>query len=375
MDKTEEKLLADRAYEILMGNVYGREGYPWSPYRCTAPDRSHFRGIWNWDSAFHAVGLAQWDGALAWENILGFFQFQKANGMLPDVIYEDGRVVDTFSKPPVFAWAVEEVHRRAPNEAHLREIYPKLVSNQAFWRTHRQDRGLYHYDADFPERPDYEKRVRFESGLDNSVRWDQGVAQYWAIDLNCYMVLTFQCLCRLAALLGLEEDRQRWQKDAADLAVRIQETLWDPALGIFNDVNRHTGAHSPVRTPAIFMPLFVRIATREQAASLARVAREHFHGKMPTVAFDDPEYSRDYWRGPTWLNVAWFAARGLQNYGFPIAQEIRDNILTMCALETGGIFENYDSLTGQGLCCKRFSWSCVFILEFLWNWQEVPLCR
>ncbi len=101
---------------------------------------------------------------------------------------------------------------------------------------------------------------------------------------------------------------------------------------------------------------------------MRRVAETAFEGKMPTVSFENPAYSNDYWREPTWLNVAYFAAKGLKNYGFAVADTIRENILNMCYEEKDGIFENYNSRTGKGLCCDHFSWSCTFILEFIKNW-------
>ena len=58
-----ENHLLNLAYTILMNNVYEADGHPWSPYRCISPARSlpgydgAFTGIWNWDSAFHAVGV------------------------------------------------------------------------------------------------------------------------------------------------------------------------------------------------------------------------------------------------------------------------------------------------------------------------------
>ena len=97
------------------------------------------------------------------------------------------------------------------------------------------------------------------------------------------------------------------------------------------------------------------------------IAENYFKDKMPTVSYDNPGYSNDYWRGPTWLNVAYFAAKGLKNYGFEVADRIKENILNMCFDEKGGIFENYDSITGKGLCCDHFSWSSVFIIEFILN--------
>ena len=103
---------------------------------------------------------------------------------------------------------------------------------------------------------------------------------------------------------------------------------------------------------------------------MKKIAEYNFKCKMPTVSFDNPSYSNDYWRGPTWLNVAYFAAVGLKNYNFDVADKIKENILDMCYKEKNGIFENYDSITGKGLYCGHFSWSCVFIIEFILNFNE-----
>ena len=42
----------------------------------------------------------------------------------------------------------------------------------------------------------------------------------------------------------------------------------------------------------------------------------------------------------------------------------------MCDADKDGIFENYDSRTGKGLGCPHFSWSCVFINEFILNFGQ-----
>ena len=65
---------------------------------------------------------------------------------------------------------------------------------------------------------------------------------------------------------------------------------------------------------------------------MARLAadRKKFYPGMPTVTYDCPAYSTDYWRGQTWLNVAFFAVKGLENYGFTdVAGEIREFLLSM----------------------------------------------
>lgn len=359
------KELLERTEKVLTENIYTAVGYPWSPYRCISPGKNSFTGVWNWDSAFHAIGMARIDVEIAKENVLGFFKFQREDGFLPDVIREDGRIVDWLSKPPVFAWACERIYNTDADLEFLREVYPKLRLNADWWYKNRYCDGLFYYDAENKESEEYITSVKYESGWDNSVRWDSGITNKWAIDLNCFMVMFMRSMSFIASKLELPEDCALWQDKAAKIERLINVRLWDDEHKYYADADRFTGEISDVLSPASFMPLFIKIASREQAEHMRVLAETRFKKKMPTVVFDNPEYSNDYWRGPTWLNVAYFAAKGLKNYNFAVADEIREGILDMCAKNTDGIYENYDSVTGKGLCCDHFSWSCVFIREFI----------
>ena len=359
--------LLSRAEKILKENIYPTSGFPWSPYRCISPAMGKFKGVWNWDTAFHSVGISRFDTKIAKEGIYGFFQFQKDNGLLPDVIFEDGRVVDTFSKPPVFPWSIETVYKRDGDLKFLEDLYPKLVLNENWWVQNRSLKGLFHYDAGNPDYDDYITRVRYESGWDNSVRWDKGIKEYWAIDLNCFMVMFYRSMSFIAKELKISEDAEKWIKKADTLSELINKKLWNDTIKSYVDVNRFTGEYSEVLTPASFMPLYIRIATEARAQAMAKIAEVNFRSKMPSVSFDNPEFSTDYWRGPTWLNIAYFAAKGLKNYDFPVADKIKENILDMCYKNKDGIYENYNSATDEGQRYDNFSWSCVFIAEFILN--------
>ena len=366
--KDEYLELAERAFDILNANMYEADsGYLWSPYRCLTPGNNKFRGIWNWDSAFHAIGLSRWDTELAKESILGFLKFQKADGMLPDVIRENGEIVDKYSKPPVFAWATEVIYNRGADIEFVKEVYPKLVLNTLWWETNRLYEGLFFYDSKDKECEQYQLHVQYETGWDNSVRWDYPANEYWAIDLNCFMVMCYKSLANLAMITDNEEDSLKWQKKSVDLSNLINEKMWSRENKWYSDVNRFTDEISDALTPASFMPLYVEIASEEQAEAMRCIAENNFKCQMPTVSFDNKGYSNDYWRGPTWLNVAYFAAKGLKNYGFEVAEKIKKSILDMCDSNKDGIYENYNSITLEGQYCNRFGWSCVFILEFLLN--------
>ena len=366
LNRREDIELAERAYDILNGNIYPADGgYLWSPYRCLTPGNNKFKGIWNWDSAFHAIGLARWDTELAKESILGFLKFQKENGLLPDVIRENGSIVDAYSKPPVFAWANEILYHRGADIEFVKAVYPKLALNADWWENERCDRGLFFYDSADKDNEQYLLHVQYETGWDNSARWDEPANEYWAIDLNCFMYMFYRAMANLASFIELFDEEKIWEEKASRLAGVINKKLWSDENGYYNDVNRFTGKISSALTPASFMPLFTMIATDGQARAMGAIAEVNFKSKMPTVSFDNECFSNDYWRGPTWLNVAYFAAKGLKNYKLGVADRIKESIIDMCYNDKGGLYENYDSVTMKGQYCNCFGWSSVFVLEFL----------
>ncbi len=292
--------------------------------------------------------------------------------MFIDMIGAAGELNDKSSKPPVLAWAAAKIYETDGDKDFVYRIYPKFLKNEEFWRTQRFYKGMFHYGASVTRTPfdQLDRFARFESGWDDSVRWDQPCSDYWPIDLNCYMVQMYQSMAVLARALDKEMDAKVFETRANILIHYINERLWNEELRCYTDTNRFTGVPSSIQTPASFMPLYIEVATPERAACMAQIggdSKKFFPG-MPTVSYDDPEYSRRYWRGNTWLNVAYFAAKGLKNYGYDeIAEGIRQTIQYWVEKDGDCVNENYDSTTGEGLFCKKFSWSSVFVMEFILN--------
>lgn len=362
-----------KAEKILTSNIYDKTDYLWGNYRMISPTLGHFLGIWNWDSAFIAIGMIKYDIEIAKEQILGFLKFQCDNGMLPDAIFESGEIADVCSKPPVMAYASVKVYEACKDMEFITAVYPKLSREVEFWENERQYNGMFHYDADKSKTSDEEQyltSVGYETGWDNSPRWDNSPQNMWAIDLNCYMVMAYRAMAKMADEQGIES--KSWTDKANTLAEKINSMLWNENVRSYTDCKFVTNEHSDVLTPASFMPLFAKIATEEQARAMSDIAKEHFMPGMPTVAYTnseyDDKYEHAYWRGPCWLNVAYFAAKGLKNCGFDeIADKIKETILTWVFEDGESIHENYNATTGEGLCSDHFSWSCVFVREFIEN--------
>ncbi len=376
----EDLHLLARAQRTLLANVLevsatSTDPLPWHPWRGICPSVYSYRGIWNWDSAFHAVGVSRWDPALAREQIHIFLERQLPSGLLPDVIYEDGTVLDAYGKPPVMPWAAVCVDRRDPDDEFLSLAYDRFVRYERHWARDRggDEHGLFHYDSNSPDPEERLTQAKWESGWDDSVRWDDGIFEVWPIDLNCFMVMAYRSLATMAERLSLPGDRQGWQARERELADRINERLYDGETHAYLDYDFSRQRFVPALTPASFMPLYVGIAPSERAGRMAHLAvdSDRFHPGWPTVSYDHPCYANDsFWRGPTWLNVAYFALKGLKTYGFDrIADVGRATLLEWCRANPDYIYEYYDSRSGRGLGAPQFSWSAVFIMEFLLNWD------
>lgn len=373
----EDYTLLYHAVEILEGNatfLFG-DPKPWSPFRGIKPSNLCFDGVWNWDCAFAAIGILPFDPELAKEQIEMFIHLQQPSGLFPDLLNGEGRLYDRYGKPPVLSWAAERIVHSENDFAWARKVYPAFRRNTVYWENKRYtpETGLFFYDSETDEPEQRDLEARWESGWDNAVRWDPGILNIYPIDLNCYMTMNYRALSYLAEraedAVGAAEYRQKAER----LALRIETAFWSEREACYYDLRRDF-VHTGVLSPASFMPLFIGSASPERASRMAEYAadpRKMYPG-FPSVSYDSPQFDPEgYWRGRTWLNIAWFALTGLKRYGFDkIADECRKTILDWVRADIGGINENYNPLTGKPLGVPRFSWSAAFVILFLLAWED-----
>lgn len=355
-------------WETLSRNTVRSDTVPWAPHRGIIPAFGTYEGVWNWDAAFHAIAVARWDPDLAWEQLAIFLEHQLPSGGFVDVLFANGEIVSDFGKPPVWPWAVRLIEERAPGSGDLTGAYDAFVSLERHWVENRCQGGLFHYDSD-SRAGDWIQQAKYESGWDNSVRFDNAIVELWPPDLNGYMVLFYEAMAWFAERLGKPVDD--WLDRKTSLARRIEEALWSEELGAYCDRNYATGEFTGVLSPAAFLPLFAGTASSERARRMADLAadpNELFPG-MPTVSYSNPAYSRDMWRGPCWFNTAYFGLKGLQRYGHhEVANQIRETLLDWACREPE-LREYYDAKTGEGLAARGFGWTAAFVIELILDWD------
>ncbi len=330
------------------------------------PSKLHYVGVWQWDAYFHALAYRHIEMNLAKDQIRIVLDHQRADGMIPDAIHDEGTVTRLLlpveadvTKPPLLAWAAWKLYQADGDREFLDEIYEPVVRWNDWWFAHNDtdQNGLCEYQHPF------------SSGLDDSPLWDDGMPVE-APDLNTYLCLQQEALGWMAGVIGLPAEAARWEARAQALAERMLGQMWDPAAGMFWACRAPERQRVNVRTPFNLFPLL----TGRMPAAVVQQLVAHLTDErtfwprypVPTVALDDPKYdSQTMWRGPTWVNVNYLLVEGLRRAGYPAeAGALRRRTLEMM-LGDKDMFEYYQPETGEGppKAASTFGWSSALFIE------------
>lgn len=347
-----------------------------------------FNGFWSWDSWKHAVGLSYYDIDLAKNQMRAMFDFQSEDGFIVDCIFRDTTIEahnyrDT--KPPLAAWAVAKIYEKGKDFGFVKAFYPKLKLYHNWWynkRDHDQD-GLCEYGSTDGTLI----AAKWESGMDNAIRFDNAKIlknsegayslNQESVDLNAYLYAEKLYLSQLAKAINNLDDTKKYKAEAELLKNKIQQQFYDKEDGWFYDTNLEGTTFIKGEGSEGWTALWANAATQEQANAVKNkmMNPEKFYTKVPfqTMSADHERFDplEGYWRGPNWLDQAYFGVKGLRNYGFHAeADQATIQIIKGAEGILGkgqSIRENYHPLTGEGLNAQNFSWSAAHLIMLLQN--------
>ncbi len=314
-----------------------------------------FRELYYWDSYFTMLGLVQ-SGRheLVLHMVRDFASLIDKYGHVPNGTrtYYLSR-----SQPPFFYAMVGLLGPRDPAASYARYL-PQLRREYAFWMqgeknlspgtAHRRVVSMpdgavlnrYWDDADTPRDESYREdtalaqssgripaqlyrdvRAAAESGWDFSSRWFADGKTLETIDTTEIIPIDLNSL-----LFGLEEAIRSGcarVHDAACVSEFVQRAkarraavdryLWDAAGGVYRDYRFVKQAQVPRISAATLYPLFVALASRQQAAAVAAtVSRDLLKaGGIVTT----PLVSGQQWDAPNgWPPLQWIGVAGLRHY-------------------------------------------------------------
>jgi putative isomerase len=344
-----------------------------------------FNGFWAWDSWKHAVGLSYYNNELAKNQMRVMFNFQKEDGFIVDCVFRDTLIEKhnyRDTKPPLSAWAVAKIYEKDKDIDFVKEMYPKLKKYHYWWytkRDHDKD-GLCEYGSTDGTLV----AAKWESGMDNAIRFDNSKIlkneegayslDQESVDLNAYLFAEKLFLAELAEALKLN-DTEQFREEADVLKLKIQSQFYDQEDGWFYDTNLDGTTFIKGEGSEGWTALWANAAKLEQAEAVKTkmMNPNKFFTKIPfqTMSADHPKFNplKGYWRGPNWLDQAYFGVKGLRNYGF---NEEADKATIQIIEGAEGVLgegksirENYHPITGEGLNAQNFSWSAAHILMLL----------
>ena len=322
-----EKLNA-KAIELARRNMEDL-GAGWKPQMTCMPG---FGVIWQWDSCYMALyaGLTP-KGIDGLGNLDNLYSMQGEDGYI-SMAYTYATRQPTWPgriNPPLYAWVEWLYARRTGDLSRLPRAY-EVCSKYFKWlkanRT-RPSNGLYWFED------------TGSSGMDNSPR-----SGYFAehlkgsdvcfVDLSCQQVLHARCLAKITPLVGKAEEAPAWNREADELAEKINDLMWSDRGQFYYDVYIETNNKLATKSAAAFWALVSGVATPERAAALVKHLEDPNSFGVPngvaSLSKDDPNYNAlgRYWLGGVWPPMQYMVAQGLRANGYrALARELAERHL------------------------------------------------
>lgn len=321
------------------------------PYPYIVPG-GRFREIYYWDTYFTAEGLAAAGKLDMVINLArNFAHLIDKVGHVPN---GNRYYYVSRSQPPFLVLLVDLISKHRDKEV-IQEFLPALKTEYEFWmdghnsisdnESHRRvvnkdghilnrywdDRPLpreesWNEDKALAERMDADEaaqryrnlRAAAESGWDFSSRWFHNAqslntihtTDILPVDLNALLYFMETKLAEWCS----SEDAERYRKSAQNRQQVFDRFFWNSSKEYYFDYDWETGEQTDVWSLAGAYPLFLGLASDQQAQEVARNLEHKFlkSGGLVTTL----QQTAQQWDYPNgWAPLQWVAVRGLMNYG------------------------------------------------------------
>ena len=353
----EWKTLGQQAWYLLWSCYVPREGF--LAYDAVLMSKGCMAAVWSWDHCFNALALSYRSEKEAIEQFLLHFELQTETGAIPDFLTAK-QIQWLVAKPPIHGWCFLSLMERfdLPEEL-LKRVYAFLTKWTEWYFETR--------DTDGNGIPEYMMGV--DSGWDNSTLFDcPGPVE--SPELLAFLVIQTEALSVAAGKLHDADMAKTWMNKSNALLDVLFSHFWkDNGL-----IARNAATGIETQCPTSLLPFVsLVLGKRFNAGYLDDTVRRLHENYRTSFGFateapSSPLYQSDgYWRGPIWAPVSYLLADGLYEAGY--IKEAVGAAEDFCKMlsKADGFYENYDALTGEGLCDTGYTWTASVALLFIYR--------
>ena len=349
------------------------------PYAYIVPG-GRFREIYYWDSYFTMLGLKENGEVDMIENMIKNFAYLiNTYGHIPN---GNRSYYLSRSQPPFFSMMVQLL-ASIKGDVTYTTYLPQLEKEYNYWMdktantqhvVKMPDGSLLnrYYDRDdVPRQESYLQDVEVaekvkggkemlrnlrsgaESGWDFSSRWfvdEKNITTIQTtniipVDLNCLLYNLENVIAKAKALNKDELFSNEFKKKAAARKAAILKYCWNKTNNFFCDYNISAKKTNDLITAAGLFPLFVNLASKEQATKLATVTNTELLKDGGIVTTNN--HTGQQWDAPNgWAPLQWIGVKGLLNYKQDeLAKTIAQRWVSLnekVYLATGKLMEKYN---------------------------------
>lgn len=255
----------------------------------------------------------------------------------------------------IFAWTELNHYRLTGDRARLQKVYPVLLAHHRWYRANRTWKDGSYFSSGWG------------CGMDNIPRSDDpnfhaafthGHLSY--VDVTLQQLFDAKNLLSMAKELGLPAERDL-QTEIARLTVLANERMWNPATGLYHDLDRE-GQRVACEHIGGFWALLADIANKQQIVAMIKALEDPARFAAPcgtrSLAKNARGYDVDggnYWRGGVWAITDYMIVKGLDAVGESAAAHrlARRQVEAFAKVyhQTSTIWESYDPETyAPGKC-------------------------
>lgn len=262
------------------------------PFSCIVPNATKYRYIFYWDSYFMFRG------------VLG----TKNEWVIPEMvenfiyIFKKYRIIPNFSHPeslgrsqaPFLTSMIFDAYQVIQNDNRISSRVRQLLTSKKQWLKSRMAiaKEEYHEVWESPMGVDhhhynhkvleynlnrygdrdvgYGQHAEQESGWDMTSRFYNRCDDFLPVDLNCFLYKYEMDFAKAAEILDNPEEKKYWEEKAKKRKALINMYLWNEEEGFFYDYDYVHKKQSIFLSLAGFVPLWVGLATPEQAKRMVK---------------------------------------------------------------------------------------------------------